>query len=263
LETLTDSTEPAKAVTPERKLCFYLNPDGLWQKRLELDALKIGQELTCTLSSHQKLFAGKTGHKIFCECGVGRRSKDGENWMMVFGLLRLDRKASAAQKKLQRLQGKPCFTAYVSRIRPSNDEFEIVLSADNVVTEGNRKVSVSSLRVGQEGLEEAGLGKGERVRLQVASLKSKRLTLDFTNSVKAEALKEKEERTRQEEQSRMAAQLPAIAVSQAVLSPPAVYEQELEQGTSSFLNSDEEEDDWDEDYDEDRDIEDQLGLGMY
>ena len=301
---------------------------------MELDSLTIGQELECSIPTYSNLFSGKRGHKIFCECGVGR-CRDGETWKMVFGMLRLDRKESAARKKLQRLKEKKSFTAYVSRLRPDNDEFEIVLTTDNIPQQQKQLVSLSSLRIGQEvigtvnrvepygvlvqvqadnegnavfnrhgllhiqkvadlfgtfinkeqGLKESGLGKGDKVRLQVASLKSKRLYLDFTDDVKAAAEQERQEAEQIREKNQAAQEVAAARSVPGLVASVNIEEEatmmipsfEIDDNLKSIDNEgdamddnydeDEDEDEYydddDEDYDEDRDIEDQLGLGTY
>jgi predicted RNA-binding protein with RPS1 domain len=225
---------------------------------------------------------------------------------MVFGLLRLDRKVSAAKKRLSRLRSKPFFTGYVSQIRPSNDQFEIILSLDDL-PKAQKMVSCGSLKVGQEvvgrvervepygvlvtvevdgatvnrhgllhiqkvadlfgqfinkeeGLKKAGLGRGERVKLQVTALASKRLSLDFTEDVKANARQEQEDIAKQRELKRNP---PLADASRTVSGPGSV---DVEEGADELEANDDEvdwEEEGDEGYDEDRDIEDQLGLGSY
>ncbi|GKY92281.1 hypothetical protein MPSEU_000199200 [Mayamaea pseudoterrestris] len=321
--------EASKNTTISKRPCFYRNHKDQWKKRIELDSLSLNQPLECTIPSNAKLLVGKTGNKVFCECGVCTYKGKNNNYKLVFGMLRLDRKESAARKKLQKLKSKPCFSAYVSRIRPCNDEFEISLvaaAAEHDATTTTTaaaigpKVSVSRLRVGQQvigrvervepygvlvsvetdagtvnrhglvhvqrvadlfghyinkeqGLKDAGLGRGERIRLQVASVESKRLFLDFTDEVKEAAAQEREERRKEKETKqaeRNAVASPAervvpVASSPAVALPVSSTDASVNEVDQEDDYDDDEDEDWDEDedYDEDRDIEDQLGLGTY
>lgn len=297
--------------------CFYKDSRGQRRVRWELDTLVVGQELECTIPSNFSLCLGRTGSKVFCECGVGR-CRDGQNWKIVFGMLRLDaRKESVARKQLQRLKKKEIFTAYVSRIRTHNDQFDIVLKAEEVLPK-RPLVSVGQLVPGQnvvgqvdrvkpygvllriqneegvevnrhgllhiktvadlfghyidkeEGLKQAGLNRGDRIKLQVASVQSKRLLLDFTDEAKAAA---QEEKTRRKDRKDREASTPptklasqASVVGSGASSQPNTVIDSSPSPSSEDGNSDDEdledEEDWD-DYDELNDIEDQLGLGTY
>lgn len=232
----TSSTEPSI----DRPPCYYKSPsnDNKWKPRIELDDLQLGQQLDdCVVV--EELLHGRTGPKVFCDCGVGRCRKG--RWKITTAMLRLDRKESAARKRLARLRSKTSFTAHVSRLRPDNDQFEISLTPE---TPRPKKVSVSALSVGEEvtgrvvrlenygaiidvganrhgllhiqrvadlydsyidkakGLREAGLEPGSRLRLQVAENTKKRLFLDFTDDVKMTAVEgSQSSREREEKQT--------------------------------------------------------------
>eukprot|EP00527_Entomoneis_sp_CCMP2396_P004385 CAMPEP_0198141984 /NCGR_PEP_ID=MMETSP1443-20131203/4888_1 /TAXON_ID=186043 /ORGANISM="Entomoneis sp., Strain CCMP2396" /LENGTH=350 /DNA_ID=CAMNT_0043804893 /DNA_START=307 /DNA_END=1355 /DNA_ORIENTATION=+ len=139
----------------ERRPCFYKSPTrNWWLPRKELSELEVGQKLEATIV--QELFDGKTGPKIFCEVGVGR-CRDKEKWKIVTAMLRMGHrgaKRSVVSKRVARLRKKEhgVFSVYVSRIRPDNDQLEVVLNEDELkkVTDKPTKVSVSSLQAGQE-----------------------------------------------------------------------------------------------------------------
>jgi predicted RNA-binding protein with RPS1 domain len=141
--------------------CFYKSAStGSWKERINLSDLRLGDELVdCVVV--QELFDGKSGPKVFCDCGVGRfapgRGGAGgdENeqggWKIVNAMLRLDRKESAARKRAARLKKRRHFTAYVSRIRLDNQRLEVSLSPDLVaMREDRKKAPASKLVVGQE-----------------------------------------------------------------------------------------------------------------
>ena len=118
------------------------------------------------------------------------------------------------------------------------------------------------------GLEEAGLERQSRVRLQVVSNERKRLFLDFTDDVKQEAAAEAEQKAKDVAKSTASSTTVSTAVSSEMSA------QELAEWEAHYSNEggdDEEEEDEDEDeddgsyddYDEERDIEDALGLGTY
>lgn len=109
------------------------------------------------------LLDGKTGPKVFFECGVGRLDRHGR-WHIVNGLLRLGKrgaKKSVTRKRVDRLTGR-VVDLYVSKIRHDNGAFEVSTSEEQVREimeaekemerkgEGKKKVSVSSLKEGQE-----------------------------------------------------------------------------------------------------------------
>ena len=72
--------------------------------------LKPGQELEA-FAVMQDLLDGKTGPKLFLDCGVGR-CRDGKNWKIQTAMLRIGGrgyKRSAAVKKTARLRKKSFF----------------------------------------------------------------------------------------------------------------------------------------------------------
>lgn len=120
----------------------------------------------------------------------------------------------------------------------------------------------------EQGLVEAGLERGARIRVAVLSNEKKRLFLDFTDDVKQNAETERiqEEMKRQAEetvlvtpvqQEERSDQKEAYELSEEEAAAWAAYasaDDESDEG-ESFENGD--------DYDEERDIEDALGLGTY
>jgi predicted RNA-binding protein with RPS1 domain len=137
----------------------------------------------------------------------------------------------------------------------------------------------------KKGLVEAGLERRARVKLQVAeAVDKRRLFLDFTNDVKAEAAEEQRQKMEQEEaareeiRARLREQRQAKSSSQSESSQldvevggaPRVESFEPDKDDINGVVTDgatyEEEDDEEENYDsydEQRDIEDALGLGTY
>jgi predicted RNA-binding protein with RPS1 domain len=299
-----------------RRKCFYLSASTKnYKPRVELDDLVVGQELVdCVIV--QELLDGKTGPKAYCDCGIGR-CRDGVNWTIVNGMLRLDRKESVAKKRIKRLQTSDAFTAYVSRIRPNNDQFEIVTSRELIENYKERKfASAGALKPGQqvtgtvvrledygvfvqlevdgapvnrpgllhiqrvadlygcyinkkEGLEEAGLERGARVKLQVLSNDKQRLFLDFTDDVKAEADAERDEENEPTAQSKGCSVQTVddqSVVSEEVMSAWAEYNPGGEGAESLESENDVTTQELyyeDDDFDEDREIEDALGIGTY
>jgi predicted RNA-binding protein with RPS1 domain len=123
----------------------------------------------------------------------------------------------------------------------------------------------------EQGLVEAGLERGARIRVAVLSNEKKRLFLDFTDDVKHNAETERI----QQEQERLQDEEETEAVT--VMHMPVQQQEESDQ-TGSYAMSEEEAAAWaayaddsdqgesvetDDDYDEERDIEDALGLGTY
>jgi predicted RNA-binding protein with RPS1 domain len=120
----------------------------------------------------------------------------------------------------------------------------------------------------EQGLVDAGLERGARIRVVVLSNEKKRLFLDFTDDVKQDA-----------ETERIQDEMKRQAEERVVVTP--VQEQEQSDQKESYEISEEEAAAWvayastddesyerespenDDDYDEERDIEDALGLGTY
>jgi len=299
-QTESGSSEQGQETRPS---CFYKSPaaGGRFVPRVELSDLKVGDELEdCHV--FQELLDGKTGPKLFLECGVGRCRDENDKWKIVTGMLRLtDRKESAYRKRAARLRKKATFPAYVSRIRLDNDHLEVCLQPHEV-QDRPRKPPISSLKVGQEvtgvvtrledygalidvganrhgllhiqrvadlygryihktkGLEEAGLERGSRLKLKVSSNEPRRLLLDFTDDVKEQAAKEREQQTRPRKETSQQPKEPSSVEEEA---PPYDISEEEAAAWAQYAGYDEEDDDEDDYYDEDRDIEDALGLGSY
>ena len=142
-----------------------------WRPRVHLDDLKVGDRLD---GSHvvQEFLDGKTGPKIFVECGVGRTSpkrkkkktgrieNDGdgksvstssnnnknnddnddnddyeESWSIVYGMVRLGHKgmkASVVRKRSAKLRSRDSFPVWVTRIRPECAWLEVCTREDDL-----------------------------------------------------------------------------------------------------------------------------------
>ena len=132
--------------------CFYKpNPNSRgWKERIHIEDLKLGQEISGYVV--QDLLKGKTGPKIFFECGVGSTDRQGE-WRIVNGMLRLDRsRISVARKRATRLRKRDQVDLYVSRIQLDCDRFEVCTDPDVVdrLRKQPDKVPISSLPIGIE-----------------------------------------------------------------------------------------------------------------
>jgi predicted RNA-binding protein with RPS1 domain len=147
-----------------RPPCFYRSPSkrGKWTSRLELTDLRVGQELPDAVLV-QELLNGKTGPKLFVECGVGRCR--GRRWKIQTAMVRLNtnknsgkQKMSVAAKRAARLRQRDFFSVYVARIRLDSDQLDVCLKPEQVeyyqasdydsTTKG--RISVSALSIGQE-----------------------------------------------------------------------------------------------------------------
>lgn len=305
------------STTTEEKPCFWKHPSKFWQPRTKFEDLEIGQKLTGVV--FQELLKGKTGAKMFMDCGVGRIDKNGE-WQIVTGMHRIrDRKKSVITKKATRLRKKiGGVDLWVSRIYAAQKQFEVVVNEDHLPDpSAEPKIPASSLKVKQEltgtvvrvksygvivdvganrngllhiqrvadlvghyvdkeeGLAKEGLEKGAKIRVAVASNDQKRLFLDFTDDVKAEAEpdEEKEEEPTQSSdggmsEEELAAWAEFAAAPSADAGPVASASDSQiaddEAGAWAAYDADDSDDeDGDEGFDEDRDIEDALGIGMY
>lgn len=143
-----------------RPECYYKNSatQNRWKRRVELEELHVGQALRGIVV--QKLLEGKTGPKVYFDCGVGRYRRSNGSWKIQTAMLRLAKgmKDSVVKKKVARLEqrssesGDGYVTLYVSRIFPSSDRLEVVLASDDVPNTHSeyRLIPASKLQTGQE-----------------------------------------------------------------------------------------------------------------
>lgn len=296
-QSIGDTTE--NETDPEsRTSCFWRGKGegSTWEERIRIEDLSVGQKL----SGHivQDLLDGKTGPKLFYECGVGRTANS--RWSIVHGMLRLPRsKPSVARKRAARLRKKKACELYVSRIQVECNRFEVCTTEEEAeeIYNAEKKRPISSLLVGEEvtgvvkkllpygamvdvganrvgllhiktvaelynrfidkekGLEAAGLERGAKIRLSVAAIDKRRLSLEFTPDVRNASKNETKDNT-----SLLSNVSDCLSTTE--LAEWAEYATET---PSQGLTKDEEDVDYDdeEDYDEDKDIEDSLGLGFY
>ena len=115
--------------------------------------LSVGEKLLGRKVDGCDLLDGKTGPKIFFECGVGRVDPQGR-WHIVNGMLRLGRKGarkSVTAKRVKRLTDK-VVDLYVTRIDRATGKLEVTTSAElaEEASQGKPKVPASSLKEGDE-----------------------------------------------------------------------------------------------------------------
>ena len=141
-------------------VCLYKRSDGQWKRRKDITELRVGERLFAT-KLDQDLLGGKTGAKIFLECGVGRFDNSTKKWHIINGMMRVggrETKKAVVQKRLKRIfYNNNTYTSlvpvYVSKISLHEKRFEVLPSHEEAVKhfeQTPRKVSVSSLRPGQE-----------------------------------------------------------------------------------------------------------------
>ena len=164
---------------------WYKRANGMWRPRINIEDLKVGQRLFATkLDNAYDLLDGKTGPKLFYECGVGRFThivnEEKEKIQIMRpcnGMLRLggpNLKPSVVKKKRDRLvklqkrtfigndseedTGIKMLPVWVTRVFPSTGRFEITTSEEEAMQiaaasksdYGITKVSASKLVIGQE-----------------------------------------------------------------------------------------------------------------
>ena len=143
----------AVAVETARRKCGYQTASGRWEQRRELAELKVGEKLLGRKVDGCDLLDGKTGPKIFFECGVGRIDSQGR-WHIVNGMLRLGRRGarkSVTAKRVQRLAEKDV-DLYVTRIDTATGMLEVSTSEEvaEEAAQERKKVSASSLKEDDE-----------------------------------------------------------------------------------------------------------------
>lgn len=148
-----EQTPPPPPPLQLRRQSFYRSPSNRnrWKPRLELDELQIGQALNDAIVV-EELLDGRTGPKVFVECGVGRYRRG--TWKIQTAMLRLgspNTKRSAVVKKVARLRKKDHFTVYVSKLLPHSDQLEVSLDVPSSPgpTAKPKRSSISTLPIGQ------------------------------------------------------------------------------------------------------------------
>jgi len=134
------------------RICYWKlkAPKSKWHERILLEDLKIGQELSGYLV--QELLNGRTGPKLFFECGIGRTNPKSGDWSIVNGMLRLKRsKISVTRKRAANFRKKTRVILYVSRIQKECGQLEVCSKPEDVEKYSSMapKISVSSLKKGQ------------------------------------------------------------------------------------------------------------------
>jgi len=151
-----DDTETC--VEPILPPCYYNSGNNQWKQRIQLKDLEVGQKIVGWKISNTDLLNGRTGPKIFFECGVGRIGHKGK-WEMVSGMLRVAKnysKPKVVKKKIKRYTGKEV-ELYVRKIRLDEGRLEVCTSLElleeEIKTEqatGFEHLSLSQLKAGEE-----------------------------------------------------------------------------------------------------------------
>lgn len=127
-------------------------PRSRYQERIVLKDLQIGQELVGGYVV-QELLQGRTGPKLFFECGIGRINPNDGTWSIVHGMLRLGRSGKKITKKRADRFKQPSTKnkLYVSRIQLESGRLEVCSKIEDVdqYTTSSKKISVSSLSENQ------------------------------------------------------------------------------------------------------------------
>lgn len=146
---------------PGENICIYKRADGQWKRRKDISELRIGQRLFASRLPQSDLLNGKTGAKVFFECGVGTYD-DSSGWSMINGMMRVggrETKNAVIQKRLKRLKtienlNSTLFEVYVSRIRLPEKRFEVLPTYEDAMNYEKivapRRIPLSSLQPGQE-----------------------------------------------------------------------------------------------------------------
>lgn len=306
------ATATSNAVSTSNKSesgeCYYKRIDGSWKPRKELSRLRIGERLFATRLPECDLLTGKTGPKLFLECGVGRKTKG--NWNIANGMLRIrgmkkGMKPSVVRKKVKNIPSDSLIEVYVSKISLEHGSFEVCFSREDALsTYKEKKVPASKLTPGEqlsgvvrdvlpygvfvdvgasrkglihitkvaksrdcyinkeEGLKNAGLARGSRVRVVVLSNEKKRLEFDLYEAEEEPTLEESLDETTIELKSEDDEEALAwAAYNDKPTDEISTDEADMWAAYAAYENYAEDEDD--DYYDEDEEIEDALGIGSY
>lgn len=151
-----DITDDSSSALPQLKPCYYKRSDGSWKPRKNIESLFIGERLFGTRLSRCDLLNGKTGPKVFFECGIGRVDSRGK-WQIANGMMRLGKgnaRQKATSKKVKKLPDDSLSEVYVSRVNVSNGAFEVCRSLEDVkklhATQERMMIPASELEPGEE-----------------------------------------------------------------------------------------------------------------
>ncbi len=137
--------------------CYYKRIDGSWKPRKELSRLFVGERLFATRLNECDLLDGKTGPKLFFECGVGKKTRG--NWSIVNGMLRLPgtkkgkkgMKPSVIRKKAKKIPTDCLIEVFVSKVWLEHSRFEVCLSREEALSSHKKKkVSASKFTAGEQ-----------------------------------------------------------------------------------------------------------------
>jgi len=137
-----------EAIESSENSCFYKTSTG-WEKRIELKDLEVGQKIIGEKIPGTDLLDGKTGPKLFFECGIGRIDARGK-WQMVSAMLRFQikyKKLSVKRKRAAKFNGKR-IELFVHKIRLDNGKLEVCIDEES--HKSKSILPASSLQVGQE-----------------------------------------------------------------------------------------------------------------
>ena len=153
LTATTTSNDVSTSKKSESGECYYKRIDGSWKPRKELSRLVLGERLFATRLPECDLLDGKTGPKLFFECGVGRKTKG--NWNIVNGMFRMpgkkNMKPSVVRKKAKKIPTDSLIEVYVSKIWLEHGSFEVCLSREDALSsQKKKKVSASKLTPGEQ-----------------------------------------------------------------------------------------------------------------
>eukprot|EP00578_Thalassiosira_sp_NH16_P014934 CAMPEP_0181106618 /NCGR_PEP_ID=MMETSP1071-20121207/16627_1 /TAXON_ID=35127 /ORGANISM="Thalassiosira sp., Strain NH16" /LENGTH=405 /DNA_ID=CAMNT_0023190035 /DNA_START=27 /DNA_END=1244 /DNA_ORIENTATION=+ len=136
--------------------CYYRRIDGHWRPRKDLRRLSIGERLFATRLAASDLLDGKTGPKVFLDCGAGIINTKGK-WSIANGMVRIGRrgmKKSVVRKKLQKIPPNTLIEVYVSKIRVEEGTLEVCLRREDALKSigsiHNDRIPASSLEEGTE-----------------------------------------------------------------------------------------------------------------
>jgi predicted RNA-binding protein with RPS1 domain len=176
--TTTDNTADTKERLKEKgwafddNACVYKRIDGQWKRRKELSELKLGQRLWGHKLQTCDLLDGKTGPKVFFDCGVGDVDASGK-WQILHGMMRLGPRGMRKTVVTKRLRKfippppskdddrkakpplPPLVPLYVSSIDLATKRFQVAASLEDAETQAKKqqsakKIPFGSLKPGQE-----------------------------------------------------------------------------------------------------------------
>eukprot|EP00985_Skeletonema_marinoi_P019590 scaffold11309_cov122-Skeletonema_marinoi.AAC.2 len=267
--TSNDVSDSKKSKSGE---CYYKRIDGSWKPRKELSSLFVGERLFATRLPKCDLLDGKTGPKLFFECGVGKKTRGEWKRRLDHGSFEvcLSREEALSSYKKEKVSASKLMpgeqlSGVVRDVRPYGVFVDVGANRKGLIHISTVAKSQDCYINKEEGLKSAGFARGSPVQVVVLNNEKKRLEFDLYVPEEEPIPDESSDETttielKSEEDEEA---LAWGAYNNEPTKEISTVEADMWAAYAANESNNAEEDDDDDYYDEDEDIEDALGIGSY